>query len=87
LPKAPAVLQTEFCQFPFLLLLSFLPIFSLESVLSHHPPKKGRCPLELAWWCTAVIPALRKLRQEDCEFKAILDYSNILSGEKKKRFV
>jgi hypothetical protein len=26
------------------------------------------------WWCTPVIPALRRLRQEDCEFKANLGY-------------
>jgi hypothetical protein len=24
------------------------------------------------WWCTAVIPALGRLREEDHEFKAIL---------------
>jgi hypothetical protein len=28
----------------------------------------------LAWWCTPVISALKRLRQEDLEFKAILDY-------------
>jgi hypothetical protein len=27
-----------------------------------------------AWWCIPVIPALRKLRQKDCEFKARLGY-------------
>jgi hypothetical protein len=26
------------------------------------------------WWCTPVIPALGKLRQEDHEFEASLDY-------------
>jgi hypothetical protein len=25
---------------------------------------------ELVWWCTSVIPALRRLRQEDLKFKA-----------------
>jgi hypothetical protein len=28
-----------------------------------------------AWWCTSGIPELRKLRQEDQEFKASLDYT------------
>jgi len=28
-----------------------------------------------AWWCT-IIPARRKGRQKDLEFKAILDYMN-----------
>jgi hypothetical protein len=28
-----------------------------------------------AWWCTPVIPALRRLRQEDHEFEASLDYT------------
>jgi hypothetical protein len=27
-----------------------------------------------AWWFTPVIPALRRLRQEDHEFEASLDY-------------
>jgi hypothetical protein len=26
-----------------------------------------------AWWQIPVIPALRKLRQEDCKFKAYLE--------------
>jgi hypothetical protein len=26
------------------------------------------------WWNTPVIPVLRKLRQEDCEFQASLGY-------------
>jgi hypothetical protein len=26
------------------------------------------------WWCTPVIPALRRLRQEDHELKASLNY-------------
>jgi hypothetical protein len=29
----------------------------------------------LAWWCTAVIPALRRLRQEDLRFEASLGYT------------
>ncbi|XP_021110107.1 ras GTPase-activating protein 4B isoform X3 [Heterocephalus glaber] len=28
----------------------------------------------LAWWCLPVIPALGRLRQEDCQFKASLGY-------------
>jgi hypothetical protein len=30
--------------------------------------------LKRAWWCTTVIPALGRLRQEDLEFKASLGY-------------
>jgi hypothetical protein len=26
------------------------------------------------WWCLSVIPALRRLRQEDFEFETSLDY-------------
>jgi hypothetical protein len=26
------------------------------------------------WWCTSVIPALRRQKQEDVEFEVILDY-------------
>jgi hypothetical protein len=26
------------------------------------------------WWCTLVIPALRRLRQEACEFEVSLGY-------------
>jgi hypothetical protein len=26
------------------------------------------------WWCTPQISALRSLRQDDCKFKAPLDY-------------
>jgi hypothetical protein len=32
----------------------------------------------LVWWCTPVIPALRRQRQEDQKFRVIL--SNISSG-------
>jgi hypothetical protein len=28
----------------------------------------------LAWWCTPVFPALRRLSKEDCEFQASLGY-------------
>jgi hypothetical protein len=31
----------------------------------------------LAWWYTSIIPALRRLRQEDCKFKAYLYYTAI----------
>jgi hypothetical protein len=27
-----------------------------------------------AWWCTSIIPVLVRLKQEDREFKARLDY-------------
>jgi hypothetical protein len=27
------------------------------------------------WWCILVIPALRRLRQEDCEFEDSLGYN------------
>jgi hypothetical protein len=39
------------------------------------------------WWCTPVIPALGKLRQEDCEFQASLDYTvrSCLKKKKKKK--
>jgi hypothetical protein len=31
-------------------------------------------PINWAWWYMSVIPALKRLRQEDQRFKAILDY-------------
>jgi hypothetical protein len=30
--------------------------------------------MNVAWWHTLVIPALRRLRQENCEFKSSLGY-------------
>jgi hypothetical protein len=30
--------------------------------------------LRQAWWYIPIIPALRRLRQEDCEFKTSLGY-------------
>jgi hypothetical protein len=36
------------------------------------------------WWCESVIPALGRLRQENLEFKASLNYI-IISYLKKKR--
>jgi hypothetical protein len=27
-----------------------------------------------AWWCTPVVPALGRMREEDLEFKASLGY-------------
>jgi hypothetical protein len=40
------------------------------------------------WWCTCVISALRKLRQEDTEFQANLGYnSKILSPGGKKNVI
>jgi hypothetical protein len=42
--------------------------------------------VELAWWCMPIIPALRRLRHEDLEFKASLGYREIpcLNNKKKK---
>jgi hypothetical protein len=40
-----------------------------------------------AWWCTPVIPALGRLRQEDLEFEVSLSWNRLkkTGGEKKKR--
>jgi hypothetical protein len=35
-----------------------------------------------AWWPTSKIPALRRLRQEDCELQASLSYSETVSKKK-----
>jgi hypothetical protein len=32
-----------------------------------------------AWWCTAVIPGIRRQRQEDCKFK---DYISETQSQK-----
>jgi hypothetical protein len=37
------------------------------------------------WWCKPVIPALRKLRQEDYEFRLAQPHSESLSIKKKER--
>jgi hypothetical protein len=37
-----------------------------------------------AWWYTPVIPKLRRLRQEDSEFKASLGYIRSLKKKKKR---
>jgi hypothetical protein len=34
----------------------------------------SREPLDWVWWFTPVIPALRRLRQDNHEFKVILGY-------------
>jgi hypothetical protein len=34
------------------------------------------------WWCTPVIPALRRWRKEDQEFKASLRYIDLVSTNK-----
>jgi hypothetical protein len=34
-----------------------------------------------AWWYMSVIPAFRRLRQEDCEFKASLGYTGGGGGD------
>jgi hypothetical protein len=33
--------------------------------------KRGHCP---TWWHTCIIPAIRRLKQEDPQFKASLSY-------------
>jgi hypothetical protein len=38
------------------------------------------------WWYTPVIPALRKLRQEDCEFEASLDCTVRCVSKKTKTY-
>jgi hypothetical protein len=35
-----------------------------------------------AWWGTPVIPALRRLRQEHCEFQISLGYRETLSPKR-----
>jgi hypothetical protein len=37
----------------------------------------------LAWWFMPIIPARRKLRQENCEFKASLGYTVITCLKKR----
>jgi hypothetical protein len=37
-----------------------------------------------AWWPTSKIPALRRLRQEDCELQASLSYSETVSKKKNR---
>jgi hypothetical protein len=52
--------------------------FELRALCSSKHTTKIYC-LELkkcqVWWCMSVIPALRRLRQEDQEFKASLDHT------------
>jgi hypothetical protein len=50
-----------------------------KMMLSHHevvPPNlKLSMPFESwSWWSIPVIPAVRRLRQKDCKFKASPDY-------------
>jgi hypothetical protein len=37
-----------------------------------------------AWWCTSVIPSPRRLRQKDCEFRAVLRPCLKISKKKEK---
>lgn len=48
--------------------------FNLTSLTEPHlflSPTE-RTPSGWAWWCVSVIPALRRLREEDFEFEASL---------------
>jgi hypothetical protein len=47
----------------------------------HNKQKNNK--ISQVWWCTPVIPALRRLRQEDGEFQASLDH-RVRPGFKKK---
>jgi hypothetical protein len=44
-----------------------------RKIASQNPGKES--PKTLAWWCTPVIPALRRLRWKDREFEASLGYT------------
>jgi hypothetical protein len=55
---------------------NFVPIYFLLELENpditsitqkEHLPRVG-----MAWWCMLVIPALERLRREDCKFKATL---------------
>jgi hypothetical protein len=39
------------------------------------------------WWYTSAIPGLSRLRQEDCEFEASLDYIKTLYLQKKRMII
>jgi hypothetical protein len=36
------------------------------------------------WWFTPVIPALQRLKYEDCKFKASLDYTRFCLNKTKQ---
>jgi hypothetical protein len=48
-------------------------IHKADTVISFHFILKNQDKTH-AWWFTPIIPALRRLRQEDHEFKASLGY-------------
>jgi hypothetical protein len=41
--------------------------------------------LSQVWWCTPVLPALGRLRQEDCEFWASVSYIERFCLKAKKK--
>jgi hypothetical protein len=53
--------------------LSFL--LKLSNYISVHLFSLKIIVLGQVWWCVPVIPALRRLRQKNCEFEASLDYT------------
>jgi hypothetical protein len=68
--------------------LSFLSHLLTEKSFLHEPVRGWITQLKFAhkgqaYWCTPVIPALRRLRQEDCEFWASLGYITYRKEKKK----
>jgi hypothetical protein len=47
---------------------------SISSQDDHHAQVTQEYIQKPVWWCTTVIPALRRLRQEDYTFEASLGY-------------
>jgi hypothetical protein len=56
-------------------------LFSFPSL----DPLNSHCHQE--WWCIPVIPALRRLRQEDCKFEVSLNYIDTISRKKKSYYL
>jgi hypothetical protein len=53
--------------------VKYLPCKNIKKILNH------------VWWCTPVIPAFGRLRQEDHEFKASLGHIARLCLKKKDK--